>query len=387
MYHTLGSKRRFGLSSGLSKPFENPMLSRPNGDRRPDLVLKAIDTNVKTDSSPQKKKSYQKPAASPPSAQEPPRSGPRSALDSLSESSLLLSLPTTKPASLPPLESNNEDTPAVLSLLACPPTANKMAYFMSLTTTATSDEYLRFLLAISNGKVSVLEQMIVETAAWHLDRCDGHMNLLGFIQQFFQCRLFKKLPDIMTPAQLRIQYYNDYTRGKQRLRIAASPPLHLPPTLLPVNIHQIGAVGQCCKFGEENCSSFKNRIQPTFTEVAVSIMSKSVQQKAPICNSCYTVHFSFDPAKTFADKLEFDSAMKTHACNKGFKVTKATGPKTVVGGVNMPKYFSVCCSKKSANRSTDCECGFKVTATLVQKDGGHCYRMTTMQLEHDHKMA
>ena len=211
MYHTLGSKRRFGLSSGLSKPFENPMLNRPNDDRRPDLVLKAIDTNVKTDSSPQKKKSYQKPAASPPSAQEPPRSGPRSALDSLSESSLLLSLPTTKPASLPPLESNDEDTPAVLSLLACPPTANKMAYFMSLTTTATSDEYLRFLLAISNGKVSVLEQMIVETAAWHLDRCDGHMNLLGFIQQFFQCRLFKKLPDIMTPAQLRIQYYNDYT--------------------------------------------------------------------------------------------------------------------------------------------------------------------------------
>ena len=266
-------------------------------------------------------------------------------------------------------------------------------FFTDLHTDMTPEEYAKYVLDECGNDSSILVEKMIATVAWHLDRCDGKMNTLEFIQNLW-FSISKIVTGIPSSSSLREKYYNDFTRGRckggENKLVPANPPLRLPPGMLAVNIHEVGLVGQSCKFGHEGCTSYLANLQPIFTEVMVSTGSGSVLQFASICNRCFDAKFQFNPAQTFDDKASFDTAMSAYAKTTGFNLKKETGGRIKVGEQSLPRYLGASCAKSSRNRTKDCSCYFKISAALIKTTdgsrGGFFYRMNGVNLSHSHQL-
>ena len=262
-------------------------------------------------------------------------------------------------------------------------TLDKDSYFLDLLGNMSKEQYDEYLRSTCDGDTKKLARMLVETARFYMDRCNNQMNLMEFLKSFRDGASSSVL-GLVDASKLRNFFNNPLFAGDIKPAIPSTPALHLPPGMVPVNIHPSGIVGQCCIRGEEKCVAFANRAAPEFAQLSFSSSGgTSFVQYCPTCNDCYN-GMGIDPSRTFETKAEFDAYMATYATQNDIKLTRATGVKISVGEVKMPRYLAVSCGKKSAHRNgSDCSCSFKVMATLKETaNGAHRYCFNILDLDH-----
>ena len=125
------------------------------------------------------------------------------------------------------------------------------------------------------------------------------MNLTEFFASYYNA-LSDAFPSLADAGKL----INAHNNHASRATIPTNPTLPLPPGVMPVNVHALGAVGQCCGRGAGQCVALRNGVAPTFTLISVSSgggSNNANEQHCSKCNECYA-EMGFDPARTFADK-------------------------------------------------------------------------------------
>ncbi|KAL9191390.1 hypothetical protein ACHAXT_001096 [Thalassiosira profunda] len=292
-------------------------------------------------------------------------------------------MPAVETRKMPAVETTSgDDAPAVdvpsLQMVT------KKTYFADLVHSMDAEAYIEYARSVCEDDAAKLAGMVVDTVRFHMERCDKKTNLVEMLKAFHSA-LSPGFAKLINASKLRNAYNNPVFNSSKTLEAPLGPSLHLPPGLMPVNIHQIGSVGQFCCRGAEKCVALANAVAPEFTSIAFSSTGgTSNTQLSSTCNSCYAED-GFDPARTFGTKSEFDNYMTSYAGRHDFQLTKETGPKVSVGASKVPRYVAVACSKKSAHRrGSDCSCSFKVMASLKEVENGvqrYCFNI--LDLAHD----
>ena len=230
------------------------------------------------------------------------------------------------------------------------PTYTLTTFFMSMFHGMTIEQYLVYVQSLlDNNEQLELADLIVQTTHWHKMRCSG-VSVKPFITAIHDslAPTFEGLP---TAVNLRNRY-NGYLTGSPQPPV--HPPMHIPPTIKPINIHGSGSVGQHCIRGEGDCIARRDGTAPTFHRLG--------NQYCDICDSCLSEEYALDISATFASKEAFHQAMTQHANRSDFGFRKIQGKKSTTS--NLPVTLGVRCA---ASNNHD-NCGFHIEVSLVENE-------------------
>ena len=258
-------------------------------------------------------------------------------------------MPAIRTASVkPPAETASEDDAPAVDVPSLQ-MVTKETYFADLIHGMDAEAYIEYARSVCEDDAAKLAGMVVDTVRFHMARCDKKTNLVEILKAFHSA-LSPGFAKLINASKLRNAYNNPVFNSSKTLEAPLGPSLHLPPGVMPVNVHQIGSVGQFCSRGAEKCVALTNAVAPEFTSVAFSSTGgTSNTQLCTTCHDCYAED-GFDPARTFGTKGEFDNYMSAYATKHNFKLTKETGPTVSVGATKVPRYVAVACTR---NRPID----------------------------------